>query len=84
MKLRERGAVEVAPCVFDLLGNVANGMEITLFRGICGGQTRNINICTMLLHAVRTLSVPTVNPCFFFNPGHSQMEVESAHAKTEG
>jgi hypothetical protein len=75
--------MEVAPCVFNFFGNVANGKEETLFCDVYGGQNRNINTCLILIHAVRTLNIPTINQCFSFKPVHSQMEVDSAHAKIE-
>jgi hypothetical protein len=67
----------------DLLGKVEHGKDVTVFPDLCSGQNRNINMCAMFLHAVRTLGIPTTNHSFHFQPGHSQKEVDSMHANNE-
>ncbi|KAJ8877184.1 hypothetical protein PR048_021638 [Dryococelus australis] len=70
------------PCLLKELQNITDGEPIYLFSDTCGGQNRNANMCTMLLHAVKTLNIPTIDHCVF-KPGHSQLECDSVPANIE-
>ena len=78
----KRGSIEIASCIYQELNKIADGHPIILFSDACGGQNRNINMCTMFLYAVQTMNIPVIDQCFF-EAGHSVMECDSVHANIE-
>lgn len=77
-----RGSNEIASCLWKYLNINANGKEVVLFSDTCGGQNRNANMAAFCLYAVNHLDIPVINH-MFFEPGHSQMEVDNIHAQIE-
>lgn len=67
-----------ASCLFDYLRKKANGGKICIMSDSCSGQNRNRNVSSMLMYAVQTLNIHTIEHCFF-EPGHSYMECDTVH-----
>ena len=79
----KRGSIEVASCLWNYLQKLQNSEnDVNFFSDTCGGQNRNVNMVSMWLYAVSHLNIKIINH-FFFEPGHSQMECDSVHAKIE-
>jgi hypothetical protein len=54
--------------------------EVTLFSDCCGGQNRNVNLTTALIHASSTISNIKIINQKYLETGHTQMECDSMHA----
>lgn len=80
--LANRGSNEVASCLWHFLQAEKINKEVVFFSDTCGGQNRNANVAAFCLHAVKYLDIPVINQ-MFFEPGHSQMEVDNIHAQIE-
>lgn len=77
-----RGSSEIASCLYNYLQLHANGKPFVLFSDTCGGQNRNVNMTSLLLYAVQSLDIPSIDH-LFFEPGHSMMECDSVHARIQ-
>lgn len=59
-----RGSVEVSSCVLDFLRKVVSEKEVTLFSDFFSRHNRNISVCTVFLHTIRTVNILMINQCF--------------------
>lgn len=77
-----RGSTETGSCLYKCLQKYADGKPLVIMSDTCGGQNRNANVASMLLHCVKSLDIPMIDQCFY-EPGHSFMECDSVHARIE-
>lgn len=77
-----RGSTETGSCLFKYIQDTANGKPLVIMSDTCGGQNRNANVSSMLLHCVKSFDVPVIDQCFY-EPGHSFMECDNVHAPFE-
>ncbi|XP_062555461.1 uncharacterized protein LOC134220417 [Armigeres subalbatus] len=82
-----RGSQEIGSCLLkDLQGLNENVQEMIYYSDRCSGQNHNIIICTLFLYFIETCIKQgrklTIQHKFMV-PGHSHMEVDSAHGSIE-
>lgn len=77
-----KGANEVGSSLFKYLTEKADGKPITFMSDTCASQCRNMYISALMLYVVAFLDIPEINQKYF-EPGHSQMEVDNIHDTIE-
>lgn len=80
--IANRGANEIATCVFNYLKNYCLGKTVTFYSDNCCGQNKNKFIACMYLYAVACLDIPAITHKYLIT-GHSQNEGDSMHSCIE-
>lgn len=79
-----RGAIEVASCLFKFIAGIAAPVtHLSFFSDCCPGQNRNSIVVSMLQFALSTHQSLKCIDLKFLEPGHTHMECDSMHATIE-
>ena len=79
----KRGSSEIGSCIRHYLSSLPDTVKRVSFHSdSCGGQNRNQDVASVLMHSVQSLPLEEIT-LNFLETGHIQMECDSMHAAIE-
>ena len=80
----KRGSCEIGTCIFQYISSLPKYVKhVILYSDTCGGQNRNKYVLSVLLLCLKQCPWLEIIDQKFLESGHSQMEVDSVHARIE-